>query len=276
VEPDPPDSDRAIEAEPLDAAPPLQPPPAPAARIFVVAAPRTTEPPPEVASPVEDAAEVEPLFVVPAVQPSTVEPPARPVPTPAPEFEPSPVEPPVRPRPPPAPELEPSPVIILEPEPEPVPERRGRRFWRPGCFTILLLLVVAIVAGGAYAYQTRAITPRLVLEAAGFGAAEVALVNLRDDSVRVDLATGDDDSAIPASFRLGPLEIRTHRAPRPTRLRIALSAEDGSTLGACALDLRSGDRFEVVALPSQTLLRRAGTVPASGGDLLLSGSSLCQ
>jgi hypothetical protein len=257
VEPDPPDSERAIEAEPLDAAPPLQPPPAPAARIFVVAAPRTTEPPPEVASPVEDAAEVEPLFVVPAVQPSTVEPPARPVPTPAPEFE-------------------PSPVIILEPEPEPVPERRGRRFWRPGCFTILLLLVVAIVAGGAYAYQTRAITPRLVLEAAGFGAAEVALVNLRDDSVRVDLATGNDESAIPASFRLGPLEIRTHRAPRPTRLRIALSAEDGSTLGACALDLRSGDRFEVVALPSQTLLRRAGTVPASGGDLLLSGSSLCQ
>ena len=81
---------------------------------------------------------------------------------------------------------------------------------------------------------------------------------------------------VPASIRLAPFEIRAHRAPRPTQLRIALTAEDGTSLGSCALDLASGDRIEVVLLPDQTLIRRAETVPASGRDLLLGESSLCR
>ena len=169
-------------------------------------------------------------------------------------------------------------MVGPEPELEPEPEAaaRRRRFWRPGCFTILLLLVVGLVAGGVYAYQTRAITPRLVLEAVGFGAAEVELVNLRDDAVRVDLATSDAEDVVPASFRLGSLEIRTHRAPRPTYLRIALATTDGTSLGTCALDLQSGDRLQIVVLPEETLIRSDETVPASGRDLLMTESSLCR
>jgi hypothetical protein len=115
-----------------------------------------------------------------------------------------------------------------------------------------------------------------VLEAVGFGAAEVDLVNLRDDAIRVDLGTGGADDVVPASFRLAALEIRAHRAPRPTQLRLALTAEDGTSLGSCALDLASGDRIEVVLLPDQTLIRRADTVPASGHDLLIGESSSCR
>ena len=245
-------------AEPGAAAPTDAPPDAP---------PDTSAP-----QPAPDEPDEGPLFIVPAAQPAVGEPPL-PIepaaPAAIPPAEPAPVEPgpttwaPAWSRP-------------AEPEAtweEPVPRRRR---WRPGCFTILLVLVLGLVGGGIYAYQTRLITPRLVLDAVGFGAAEVEFLNLRDDTIRADLAPASQADAVPATLRLAPYELRTYRAVRPTRLAITLLGEDGASLGTCTLDLRSGDRFQLVALPDAALVRPVGVTPASGRDLLLAESGSCR
>lgn len=180
------------------------------------------------------------------------------------------------PQPEPGPQPEPRSEFArqVEPEPEPEPEPRPRS-WRPGCFSLLLLSVVALAGGGFYAYREGLVTPRLALEAVGFDAAEVQLVNLRDDAVRVDLAPAGQEGVVPASVRLAAFEIRTHRAPRPTLLELTLHGADGAVLGACRLRLEYGDRLQVVALPDTVLIRRTDARPVSGRDLLLDQSSLC-
>ena len=115
-----------------------------------------------------------------------------------------------------------------------------------------------------------------MLDAAGFGAASVEFLNLRDDAIRADLAPASQADAVPAALRLAPYELRTHRAVRPTRLAITIVTEDGSILGTCTLDLRPGDRYQLVALPDVALVRDLGQAPGSGRDLLLGESGACR
>lgn len=236
--------------------------------LFVVAAHRADAPSPD----------DEPLFIVPAVQPS-----AAPV---APAQTPPPVEPALAPAPTPAPIATPPATTRLA-----APARRPdwaapgdvdahdlapRRRWRPGCFTILLVLVAALVGGAVYAYQNGIVTPRLVLNAVGFGAAEIELVNLRDDAIRADIVPATQADAVPAAFRLAAFEIRTYRAVRPAELRITLVGADGAELGDCTLSLANADRLQIVALPDTVLIRRVADVAPVGSDLLLAQSSLCR
>jgi hypothetical protein len=260
-----PAGDETVPAEPI-----LPPPPTPAPTrnrpVFVVAAHRA-----EV-----DEEDDGPLFIVPAVQPPQ---PAQPPALPATPTQTPPAHAPPAPTPP-------GPGITLPPMRRPewaAPGDRDepddlvpRRRWRPGCFTILLLLVVASVGGAVYAYQNGALTPRLVLNAIGFGAAEIELVNLRDDAIRADIVPATQADAVPAVFRLAPFEVRTYRAVRPAELRFALVGADGVELGACTLALANGERLQVVALPDTTLIRRIGELAPAGADLVLDGSSLCR
>ncbi|MBM4408350.1 MAG: hypothetical protein FJ038_07105 [Chloroflexi bacterium] len=262
-------------APPTDA-PPDEPAPPPGVErpIFVVAAPQ-----PDPVAPAEG-----PLFIVPAAQPAldepapTIEPPQPPPP-------PQPAEPAVpleRPPDEPAPAEPGQPATAPTWSPSTPPQDTGeaperpRRRWRPGCFTILLVLLAALIGGGIYAYQSRLVTPRLVLDAVGLGAAEVEFLNLRDDTLRADLAPASVADAVPAGLRLAPYEVRTYRAVRPTRLAITLVGEDGMSLGTCTLDLRSRDRYQLVALPTAALVRHVGQAPGSGRNLLFAESGFCR
>ena len=151
-----------------------------------------------------------------------------------------------------------------------------RRRWRPGCFSILLVLVIALAGGAVYAYQNGIVTPRLVLNAVGFGAAEIEFVNLRDDAIRADIVPATQADAVPAAFRLAAFELRTYRAVRPTELGITIVAADGSELGRCTLSLANADRLQIVALPDIALIRRMADTAPAGPDLLLAQSSLCR
>lgn len=244
----------------------------------------THAPQPEPAPPPEPEPEPEPrpadqrpasLFVVAARQPAEVEPDEDVlyvVPAPQPAIAPAPPTlPPGRPAPRPAPEPD------WDPEPAPEPEPQPRRRRRPGCFAYLLLLLIAIVAGAGYAYQTGVLTPRLVLNAAGFAAAEVEFVNLRDTRVSVNLALANTaGESFPAAIRLEPYDIATHRAPRPNDLSVTVVGPDGASLATCLLRIRAGDRFRIVVLPDRSLIQRGDAAPADTRDLLLATSSLCR
>ena len=257
--PPPPPDDAPAATEPGALERPPEDEERPPERIFVVAA---TQPPPSAADPDADV-----LYIVPAAQPQPDLEGTRlhPVRARDPEY---------APRHEPVPRHEPAPVVV--PAPVDAAEPPGRRR-RPGCFAFLLLLVIAIVAGTAYAFRAGILTPRLVLNAAGYAAAEVEFVNLRDARVGANLTLANPDGeSFPAAIRLEPFDIATHRAVRPSDLTVTLVADDGAPIGTCLLRLTAGARFRIVVLPEQALIQRGDAAPGSAQDLFLDSSSLCR
>jgi hypothetical protein len=152
-----------------------------------------------------------------------------------------------------------------------------RRRRRPGCFAFLLLLVIVIAAGAGYAYQSGVLTPRLVLNAVGYAAAEVEFVNLRDARIGANIALDNPDGkSFPAAIRLEPYDIATHRVVRPSGLQVTIVGDDGAPLATCLLRLRAGDRYRIVVLPDRSLVQRGDALPANLADLVIDTSSLCR
>ena len=155
-----------------------------------------------------------------------------------------------------------------------------------GCL-VLVVLVVAVGVGGYFAIQNGVITPNTLLNLVGMGPASVQIDNFRDDKVNVEfLQTGSDvvnvgaqPSETPTPFEtakdIGALDITSVEVPEAGRYKLTITAA-GKPVAQCTMPVKSGDRIQIVLLPTTALITRNDDTPTTGSELVLGTSSLCR
>jgi hypothetical protein len=86
-----------------------------------------------------------------------------------------------------------------------------------------------------------------------------------------------DFDANKSSLEVGSFDIYTWRVTQPGHYRVDFSlSPGGDELGTCTLSLKSGDRYQFVALPERVVVNRANRPSNSGEDFVIETSSLCR
>jgi len=119
-----------------------------------------------------------------------------------------------------------------------------------------------------------------VLNLVGLGPADVQVVDFRDDAIAVSvvqLDVAEDSTPAETSWEMSAFDVRSWRVQNPGSYLVEFEiAGGGTSLGSCRLTVRSGDRYQFVALPEMIVVRRGDKPPATGADLILSTSNLCR
>ena len=153
------------------------------------------------------------------------------------------------------------------------------RMFACGCVA-LVLLCVAFSAGGYWAYSSGALTLTTALNIIGQGPADIEVDNFRDDKIEVGITQLDvtkDSIPTQGALKLNVFDITSFRVPQPGKYRVDFATADKrTTLGTCALTLRSGDVYQFVALPDQIIVNRANNPSSVGADLPIATSALCR
>ncbi|MBI5051974.1 MAG: hypothetical protein HZB52_01750 [Chloroflexi bacterium] len=148
-----------------------------------------------------------------------------------------------------------------------------------GCVVVMLLCVLS-VGGGFWAYQSGAFTLNNLLNVVGLGPGNIEVDNFRDDKIEVkitQLEPPKDSSPIQSSFRLSAFDVRSYTVSQPGKYRVEFSTVDKNIkLGACILNVRSGDQYQLVLLPERIVVNRANNPSSVGKDFVVETSSLCR
>ena len=151
------------------------------------------------------------------------------------------------------------------------------------CGIVFLLLVCGLVVmggGGYYLYTTGALSPRTVLNAVGMGTGEINFVNIADSRLDSDLIQLTTESGEPESYldlSLEPLEMGGIGSipPGDYELRVTFS-ERVPAGGSCWLEIKSGDVFQLVAVPEGIAISKEGVNPSNPDEVDYMTSSLCK
>jgi|GEM_PF-1090679 len=190
----------------------------------------------------------------------------------------------VSPPPPPfaSPPAPPAPPIYVAQTPPSAQSKRGGCGGCGGCLIVclvLIALVASVAVGGFLAYQSGALTPATLLNLVGLGPGDIEVDNFRDDAIQVSIRQVEvAPDAAPASgaLSLDPFDIKSYRAQNPGRYRVEFALKQGGTLGTCTLTVKSGDRYQFVALPARIAVNRANNPSSVGTDFVVQTSSLCR
>jgi hypothetical protein len=157
---------------------------------------------------------------------------------------------------------------------------------------VLVSIVACLVLGGAgYYFFTQGIFTQNDLKSLiGIGNATIDINNLSDTTVYVTIETSEVDAEGTEStsydnWELTPNDVQSNSefSCTSSKTRILFgSTESGEELGACAFTLKSGDQYHFIVLPDKIVIDRVtfpeylDQPPATGNDMILSTSTLCQ
>lgn len=146
-----------------------------------------------------------------------------------------------------------------------------------GCLALVLLVLVCGI-GGYWAVQSGALTPANLLNLVGLGPADIEVDNFRDDriGVRVTQTDSGKDPVPLGDFVLSAFDVQAFRIPQPGKVRVEFVTASRASIAVCNLSVRSGDRYQFVALPDKIVVNRVNSPPTVGRDLILATSSLCR
>jgi len=140
---------------------------------------------------------------------------------------------------------------------------------------LLVIAGVAVFVG----FQNGMITPNTVLNLVGLGPGDIEVDNFRDDAIQVNIqpiATTQDSTPSPSALILNAFDVKSFRAQNPGKYRVDFALKKGGGLGTCTLNIKSGDRYQFVALPDGILVNRANSPSSVGRDLKIVTSSFCR
>lgn len=197
--------------------------------------------------------------------------------------------------PPPPPTLPPtSPVVRQQQQPTPLLVARQQQQITPppaakkggggcGCFLLgcLAVIVLLLIVGvGIYlGFQNGVITPNTVLNLAGLGPGDIEVDNFRDDAIQVNIQQMDvsqNSTPLQGALTLNAFDIQSFRAQNPGKYRVDFALKKGGALGMCTLNIKSGDRYQFVALPGGIMVNRANNASSIGRDFNIVTSSFCR
>lgn len=163
--------------------------------------------------------------------------------------------------------------------PAPAPGRGGcGRTLLLGCLGLVVVCGLLAI-GGFLAFQNGALTTDTLLAAAGMGPGHVSVNNFRDEPIAVkiiELDVKEDSSPSQTDMQLNAFDVRTMSTSNNARYRATFTlASDGSSLGECVMRVRSGDQYQLIALPDGIMVNRENNPPTLGTDLVVTTSTLC-
>ncbi|MBI5878244.1 MAG: hypothetical protein HZB53_11395 [Chloroflexi bacterium] len=166
------------------------------------------------------------------------------------------------------------------PRANPAPAQSGGGCGRTigcGCLALVLLVLLCGI-GGYFAFQNRLITQTTILNLAGLGPGDIEVDNFRDDQIAMRVTQTDPgkDPVPLDEISLSAFDVKSFRIPQPGRVRVEFLSAGRANLAVCTLTIRSGDRYQFVALPDKFVVNRVGSPPSTGRDLILATSSLCR
>lgn len=241
--------------------------------------------PPSIQKPSEKV-EAEPVIV--PFAPATIQPaPAVPGPVRIPP-------PPPPPPPTPLPTASQAPSTVHSGAPAPLPPVKEKK--SGGCFkwalTIFLVLILGcvVLGGGGYLLLRAGIIPqRMIDNTLGMGTAQISIYNFTDQTVYIRIQQKFEDETtitMPQIYwDLAPYDSNTELSFSGTNEREIMTigtTKDGNELGTCIFVARQTDNFNIVVLPDKVLIDNVlypeytDKPPASGKDLILATSSICE
>ena len=161
--------------------------------------------------------------------------------------------------------------------PAPPPARKSRlgRILLIGCLLPIALCVI-ISLGGFVAFRAGIIS----LTTFGLGPGDIVVDNRRGDALRVsilELGPPSGTAPIRGALALNGPESRTYRAAVPGRYQIDFGlASGGSPLGTCLLNVKSGGRYQFVALPDAITITQVDPAAAPAAGQSIATSALCR
>ena len=161
--------------------------------------------------------------------------------------------------------------------PTPPPARKTRlgRILLIGCLLPIALCVI-ISLGGFVAFRAGIIS----LTTFGLGPGDIVVDNRRGDALRVsilELGPPSGTAPIRGALALNGPESRTYRADVPGRYQIDFGlASGGSPLGTCLLNVKSGGRYQFVALPDAITITQVDPAAAPAAGQSIATSALCR
>ena len=182
----------------------------------------------------------------------------------------------------------PNPVQVAAPTPprtikQPATPRRsgskGGMLIVSGCVAIILLCLLGVV-GIYFAFRSGAITQKQLLNLAGVGPGTVTLMNFRDDPIQATLTTLQEDKngRLPSqNLSLKAYEINSRDIDQG-KYRIEFRQQGASALlaAACALTIRAGDNYRLIALPNGVMINRTNAPSKKTADLIPETSAFCR
>lgn len=163
---------------------------------------------------------------------------------------------------------------------QPVPSQKRKH----GCGCCLLIVLalflglVALVAGGFFAWRAGYINQIKILNAIGQGYGEISVVNVSDTTVKVAITplTADTTELLESMLEIDPQEISSFRALKPGMYQLDLSDASGISRGTCTLEVVSGDVYQLVVIPQAVAITRESQNSTTPKELNILTSSLCQ
>jgi hypothetical protein len=139
--------------------------------------------------------------------------------------------------------------------------------------------LVAIGGGGYYMYTNGSLDRRSMQNALGLGTGEVSIVNLADEKINTDLDFFDTEQNDWTGYKSEPVEsfdVNGFGGMQKGWYRLEITSLDGTPLGQCQLQIKSGDVYRLVVVPEGIAISLEGFTPQSADDLKLNTTSLCQ
>jgi hypothetical protein len=147
-----------------------------------------------------------------------------------------------------------------------------------GCLAIVVLLGLGL-AGSYLALRNGMINTSDILALVGIGPGYVEVDNYRNERIQAQFTPLEGtESSMPSTraLKLSPYDIMTFLTRNPGRYRVMFASASGASLGSCALTIRSGDRYQFVALPERVVVNRRNAPSSLPADLLLETSAFCR
>ena len=163
-------------------------------------------------------------------------------------------------------------------------EKRKRKI---SCFRIFVIVLlscicalVAVGAGGYYAYRTGKISQREILNILGLGSGEITIINITDDSINTELIRLDTESGSPELIDDGyfaPYEINGYGGIQPGEYEFRITSPSGIPPGGtCRMTISSGDEFQFVVVPSGIAITQEGVEVHNPDQIDMLTSGLCR
>ncbi len=173
----------------------------------------------------------------------------------------------------------------------PVKEKKsgGCLKWGLTIFLVLILGCVVLGGGGYLLLRAGIIPMRMIENAMGSGSAQIAIYNFSDQTayIRIQQKFEDENTVtMPHIYwDLAPNDSKTDMSFTGTNEREIMTigtTKDGNELGTCIFVPRQTDDYYIVILPDKVLIdnilfpESTDKPPASGNDLILTTSSICE